>query len=87
MFRQNTYFEPNLSERILEGNFTPRPRLVCEVMDIVQNPQGIEDYMGDMDFKLAGSRQGITALQVMPSSPRHINYLPYNSTNEDMSPP
>ena len=26
--------------------------------------------MGDMDFKLAGSRQGITALQVMPSSPQ-----------------
>ena len=26
--------------------------------------QGIEDFMGDMDFKLAGSRQGITALQV-----------------------
>ena len=25
--------------------------------------QGIEDFMGDMDFKLAGSRKGITALQ------------------------
>lgn len=24
---------------------------------------GIEDYMGDMDFKLAGTRKGITALQ------------------------
>lgn len=27
--------------------------------------QGIEDYLGDMDFKLAGTNKGITALQVM----------------------
>jgi len=36
---------------------------------------GIEDYMGDMDFKLAGSRQGITALQAdfkVPGLPLHI---------------
>jgi len=26
--------------------------------------QGIEDYMGDMDFKMAGSKHGVTALQV-----------------------
>lgn len=26
--------------------------------------QGIEDYLGDMDFKLAGTKKGITALQV-----------------------
>ena len=26
--------------------------------------QGIEDYMGDMDFKIAGTRSGLTALQV-----------------------
>lgn len=25
--------------------------------------QGIEDYMGDMDFKVAGTKKGITALQ------------------------
>lgn len=25
---------------------------------------GLEDYLGDMDFKLAGTRLGITALQV-----------------------
>lgn len=25
--------------------------------------QGIEDYLGDMDFKLAGTANGITALQ------------------------
>ena len=27
--------------------------------------QGIEDYLGDMDFKLAGTKKGITALQVL----------------------
>ena len=27
--------------------------------------QGIEDYMGDMDFKMAGTRHGVTALQVL----------------------
>jgi len=26
--------------------------------------QGIEDYMGDMDFKMAGTKHGVTALQV-----------------------
>lgn len=26
--------------------------------------QGIEDYNGDMDFKMAGTNKGITALQV-----------------------
>ena len=26
--------------------------------------QGMEDYMGDMDFKIAGSRTGLTAMQV-----------------------
>lgn len=25
--------------------------------------QGIEDYFGDMDFKLAGTKKGITAIQ------------------------
>ena len=25
---------------------------------------GIEDYLGDMDFKIAGTKNGITALQV-----------------------
>jgi len=27
--------------------------------------QGIEDYLGDMDFKMAGTNKGITALQVL----------------------
>lgn len=26
--------------------------------------QGIEDYYGDMDFKMAGTSKGVTALQV-----------------------
>ena len=37
--------------------------------------QGIEDYMGDMDFKMAGTRTGITALQVdfkLPGVPLEI---------------
>ena len=25
--------------------------------------QGIEDYLGDMDFKMAGTKSGITSLQ------------------------
>lgn len=25
--------------------------------------QGIEDYMGDMDFKIAGTKKGMTAIQ------------------------
>ncbi|XP_025105301.1 polyribonucleotide nucleotidyltransferase 1, mitochondrial-like [Pomacea canaliculata] len=36
---------------------------------------GIEDYMGDMDFKMAGTRSGITALQVdfkLPGVPLEI---------------
>lgn len=27
--------------------------------------QGIEDYYGDMDFKMAGTNKGVTALQVL----------------------
>ncbi len=37
--------------------------------------QGIEDYMGDMDFKMAGSRKGITAIQAdikLPGLPLKI---------------
>jgi len=31
---------------------------------ILSDIQGIEDHLGDMDFKVAGTRQGITALQM-----------------------
>ena len=31
---------------------------------ILTDIQGLEDHMGDMDFKVAGTRQGITALQM-----------------------
>ena len=37
--------------------------------------QGIEDYLGDMDFKLAGTKSGITALQAdvkLPGLPLKI---------------
>lgn len=27
-------------------------------------PQGLEDHLGDMDFKIAGTRKGITAIQL-----------------------
>ncbi len=31
---------------------------------ILSDIQGLEDYLGDMDFKVAGTRKGITALQM-----------------------
>src|SRR3712207_5870668 len=31
---------------------------------ILTDIQGLEDHMGDMDFKVAGTREGITALQM-----------------------
>ena len=31
---------------------------------ILSDIQGLEDFLGDMDFKVAGTRQGITALQM-----------------------
>ncbi len=31
---------------------------------ILTDIQGLEDHMGDMDFKVAGTRKGITALQM-----------------------
>ena len=31
---------------------------------ILSDIQGIEDFMGDMDFKVAGTEKGITALQL-----------------------
>jgi predicted NBD/HSP70 family sugar kinase len=31
---------------------------------VLTDIQGVEDYLGDMDFKVAGTRAGITALQM-----------------------
>jgi polyribonucleotide nucleotidyltransferase len=31
---------------------------------VLSDIQGLEDHLGDMDFKVAGSREGITALQM-----------------------
>jgi polyribonucleotide nucleotidyltransferase len=50
---------------------------------IMSDIQGLEDHMGDMDFKVAGTRDGITALQmdmkitgVSPSSCRRPSARP-----------
>jgi polyribonucleotide nucleotidyltransferase len=31
---------------------------------VLTDIQGMEDHLGDMDFKVTGTRQGITALQM-----------------------
>lgn len=43
----------------------PNPEKVSEIEDyrLLTDILGIEDYLGDMDFKLAGTNKGITALQ------------------------
>lgn len=54
----------------------------CLLTDIL----GIEDFMGDMDFKLAGSREGITALQAdfkVPGLPLHIVEEAVNKASAD----
>lgn len=33
---------------------------------------GLEDFMGDMDFKMAGTRSGVTALQADVKLPRGL---------------
>ncbi len=35
-----------------------------EKFSILTDIQGVEDHLGDMDFKVAGTRQGVTALQM-----------------------
>uniref|UniRef100_A0A673B8Q0 polyribonucleotide nucleotidyltransferase n=1 Tax=Sphaeramia orbicularis TaxID=375764 RepID=A0A673B8Q0_9TELE len=43
----------------------PNPEKSAEIQDyrLLTDILGIEDYLGDMDFKLAGTNKGITALQ------------------------
>ncbi|XP_076016579.1 polyribonucleotide nucleotidyltransferase 1, mitochondrial [Genypterus blacodes] len=43
----------------------PNPAKPAEIQDyrILTDILGIEDYLGDMDFKMAGTQKGITALQ------------------------
>ncbi len=36
----------------------------CKKYTILTDIQGLEDHMGDMDFKVAGTKDGITALQM-----------------------
>jgi len=31
---------------------------------ILTDIQGLEDHLGDMDFKVAGTKEGVTALQM-----------------------
>lgn len=40
---------------------------------ILTDIQGVEDFLGDMDFKVAGSKEGITALQLDLKLPDGIN--------------
>ena len=35
-----------------------------KVFKVLTDIQGMEDFSGDMDFKVAGTRKGITALQL-----------------------
>ena len=35
-----------------------------EEFAVLTDIQGVEDHLGDMDFKVAGTRDGITALQM-----------------------
>jgi polyribonucleotide nucleotidyltransferase len=41
----------------LPGNFTPKFKVLTDI-------QGMEDHLGDMDFKVTGTADGITALQL-----------------------
>lgn len=71
--------------------------LVCFPLDgILSSPlqrpnfysQGIEDYLGDMDFKLAGTKKGITALQAdfkLPGLPLRIIMESIERANEAKS--
>ncbi|GAB1597697.1 polyribonucleotide nucleotidyltransferase 1, mitochondrial-like [Argonauta hians] len=51
---------------------------VIEDYKILTDILGIEDYLGDMDFKLAGTRRGITALQ----ADIKVSGLPLQIVNE-----
>lgn len=50
-------------------NLSKPPRFVgkktidLNIVSLYQPSQGIEDYMGDMDMKVAGTRKGFTAIQ------------------------
>jgi polyribonucleotide nucleotidyltransferase len=40
---------------------------------ILSDIQGVEDFLGDMDFKVTGSREGVTAIQLDLKLPQGIN--------------
>lgn len=45
------------------ANFDEKTENVIDYK-ILTDISGFEDYMGDMDFKIAGTKTGITAVQV-----------------------
>ncbi len=47
----------NCIEHRLIGNFQPKFKVLTDI-------QGMEDHLGDMDFKVTGTADGITALQL-----------------------
>jgi len=49
---------------------------------------GLEDYLGDMDFKIAGTRQGITAIQLdvkLPGLPLHVLFQALDASEPALS--
>merc|ERR1719270_2231159 len=49
---------------------------------------GLEDYLGDMDFKLAGTRKGITALQAdikLPGLPFDVVKMAMNKGHKGLT--
>ena len=46
---------------------------------VLTDIQGLEDHLGDMDFKVAGTRQGVTSIQMdIKGSPRPSSGRPWS---------
>lgn len=61
--QQNCCIHPSSTE-LKQDNLGLTMRFLYPWVTNVLVFQGIEDYNGDMDFKMAGTNKGITALQV-----------------------
>ena len=59
------------------GIFADMDESKQKVLDykILTDISGIEDYMGDMDFKVAGTAEGITSLQVSKKKNRIFSII------------
>ena len=64
------------------ANFQNNLQILCNLIStlgehaVMVDILGMEDFLGDMDFKLAGTRNGITALQAdikLPGLPFHVS--------------